>query len=87
MKKKLINFILSFTDYDRLKKENKELKSDIHILVERQGELDYFKVVGKWKMQYVLDKTYWYGDSGLKNSEFNGLWKTIFEQHENNNKQ
>lgn len=77
MKNKLIKFILSFTDYDRLKKENEELKKDIYILVEKQGELDCFMVIGRWKMQYMIDGIYWFGNAGVECNEFQGIINMI----------
>ena len=76
MKKKLIKFVLSFTDYDKIKAENKELKKDIYILVEKQGGLDYLTVMSKWKMKILVGKMLWSGEI-TKCNKFNGFANII----------
>lgn len=84
MKNKLIKFILSFTDYDKLKEKNEELKRDIYILIERQGEVEYFHVISRHKFKYTISKLMWGGDVIMSN-RFDGIFNKL--SNENKNKQ
>ena len=75
MKTKLIKFILSFTDYDKLKKENEKLKSDISTLIEHPGSLESFVIIQSFEMEKRLSKMYWMGDLGVGLSGFEGIVK------------
>ena len=79
MKKKIINllikFILPYTDYDKLKEENKEQKKDIYILVEKKEDIDYWATRIKWQMNYKLESAIWMGDPNPQKLE--GLLKQI----------
>ena len=77
MRNKLIKFILSFTDYDRLKKENEKLKSDISILIKHPGSLESFVIIQSFEMEKRLSKMYWMGDLGVRLSGFEGIVKHI----------
>lgn len=75
MKNRLIKFILSFTNYDKVIKENERLKKDIYILIEKQGGSDYMGVISRWKLKYQLENAIWFGSREGFN-KLNGIINT-----------
>lgn len=76
MKNKLIKFILSFTDYDKIKKENEELKKDIYILIEKPDTTDAFLIIHEFKTKKQLYNLFWFGSANIISPE--AFINTIF---------
>lgn len=79
MKNRLIKFILSFTDYDRIKKENEKLKSDVSTLIEHPGSLESFVIIQSFEMEKRLSKIYWMGSFDIATKPFKGFFSQIEE--------
>lgn len=80
MKNKVIKFILSFTDYQKvlsdskeLKKENKQLNDDIYTLIEKPGSADALFIIIRYEARKELDDLFWFGDTGIKETGFVGI--------------
>lgn len=71
----LIKFILPFTDYDKLKEENKKLKSDLNTLIEKPYSVEAYIIIKSHNLRKQIDKMVWFGDVEDFN-KFNGLFKT-----------
>jgi Txe/YoeB family toxin of Txe-Axe toxin-antitoxin module len=77
MKKKLIKFILSFTDYDRLKNENEKLKSDINTLIEHPNSFESFLIIESFETEKILSKMLWFGNPIDLKDKFTGIINAI----------
>ncbi len=75
MKNKLIKFILSFTDYDRIKKQNEKLKSDLRTIIESPHSIESLVIIQSFEMDKMVSKMYWMGDLGVKLDGFEGIVK------------
>ena len=63
------------TTYQRLKRENAELKNDIYLLVRKPNEIQGgIATHMKWEMKFKLSEAIWKGTRSLKNTvKFDGL--------------
>ncbi len=73
MKTKLIKFILSFTDYDNIKKENESLKSVIDTLIEKPHSTESLIIIEGHRLKKQLIRSVWMGDTGRKLKKFDGI--------------
>lgn len=81
MKNKLIKFILSFTDYDKIKKENESLKSNIATLIEKPYSSDSYVIIESYRMEKQISSIVWMGSiDEFKELEcFEGIIKHVTE--------
>lgn len=81
MKKKILNFILSrFTDYDKIKQENEQLKLDneklnnnIKTLIEEPDSLESIMIIQTHRMKTNLSKMLWMGSFDIV-TNFQGFY-------------
>ncbi len=74
IKAKLIKYILSFTDYDKIKSENEKFKSDICTLIERPNSSDAYIIIRSHEMNNSISKMMWVGDCGVNSNKMTGIY-------------